>query len=92
MMFKLLLAFLAVGTQAFSPAAAGSLVTQSRVAPQPHMYASPLAGAPSRAVVPTRSDQSQITMSEEILYEMFDPIYVGIVLLPFLALLITNPF
>ena len=90
-MFKLLLAFLAVGsTSAFAPAM-GAKLAQSKVAGARAEVPMPVAqrsAAPQMSAVTERdADGNPVTH-----YEMFDAIWMAIVLLPYTALLVTNPF
>ena len=86
-----LFALLAVGAAGFSPAAvpatklAQSKVVGAEVAPTPVVARS--SEAQMSAVTERDADGNPVTH-----FEMFDPVWLGITLTPWLALLVTNPF
>lgn len=91
-MFKLLLAFLAVGASAYMPAVPGTKLAQSKLAQQ--SFAAPPMPAVARssvaqmnAVTERDADGNPVTH-----FEMLDAIWLGVIATPFLYLLVTNPF
>jgi len=83
MMFRLLVATLALGAAAFqAPAAAGSRIAMSQVSSAAPLAPLAAEATTSRAVVPTMNE------GHETQYEMFDPGWVVITLSAYTAVLL----
>ena len=92
MMMKLLVAIFAVGASAYVPAMPGSALAQSKIASRPQYTApTPVVARSSNvemsAVTERDADGNPVTH-----FEMFDAIWLVVVLLPYTALLVTNPW
>jgi len=92
-MFKLLLALFAVSATAYMPAVPASKLSQSKFTGERPSYAAPAPVAARSSDVSmsavTRRDADGNPITN---FEYFDAIWLGIALLPWLALLVTNPF
>ena len=93
-MFKLFIAFLAVGASAYNmPAMGASQLSQSKLAGARASYTAPMPVAARSSEVSmsaiTRRDADGNPITN---FEMFDAVWMGIVLLPWVALLVANPF
>ena len=93
MLNKICLALVFVGAQAFAPAAA-PMLAQSKFASARPQYTAPMpvpaartSGPEMNAVTEWDADGNPVTH-----YEMFDAIWLAIVILPWVALLVANPF
>jgi len=88
-----LLAALVASASAYAPAMPGTKLSQSKFAGARASYAAPVpattrsSDATMSAITRRDADGNPITN-----YDYFDPIWVGILLLPWVALLVTNPF
>jgi hypothetical protein len=92
-MFKnLILAVLALGASAYVPAMPGTQLAASKVAARPQ-YTAPMPAAmrssevSMSAVTERDADGNPVTH-----FEMFDVFWIGIILVPWLTLLVANPF
>mmetsp|Transcript_84451 Transcript_84451/g.168654 ORF Transcript_84451/g.168654 Transcript_84451/m.168654 type:complete len:91 (-) Transcript_84451:293-565(-) len=84
MMFRLLIATLAIGATAFTPAAtAGSRMSMSRVTPAAAFAPQPLTPEPRSTAIAMNADGEH-----ETLYEMFDPGWAIITLAAYTGVLL----
>lgn len=92
-MFRaVVLALCLASTSAYMPTLAGSQLTQSKLAGARPTFAMPVTETrtvePSMSAVTERdADGNPVTH-----YEMFDVFWLVVVMVPWLALLVTNPF
>ena len=87
MMMRMFVAALAImGASAFQPGAVGSQLSGSRVAGSRPQFAAQMPLATQQAAL--RSGAVSMNSEYETVYEMFDPIYVGLTITIFTVLLL----
>ena len=90
MMMKMLLACLALSASAFTPAPmVGSQLAQSKLAQPRYTAPAPATRVSEVNMLVTERDADGNPVTHA---QMFDPIYYVVVLIPYLYLLIANPF